>query len=75
MGLVRSLRPSPTTSFFSKLASALAVAQVAAGIGDVLLRAPIAMQLVHLVLADSVWIALVLTGAAALALPLPEERA
>jgi heme A synthase len=75
MGLVRSIRPSPSTSLFSKLASGLAVAQVAAGVGDVLLRAPIPMQLVHLILADSFWIALVLTGAAALALPVPEKRA
>jgi heme A synthase len=75
MGAVRSLRPSPATSRLSKIASALAVAQVAAGIGDVLARAPIPMQLVHLVLADSLWIALVLTGAAALSLPPPDRAA
>jgi heme A synthase len=67
MGLVRSLRPAPAVALFSKVAATLAVAQVAAGIADVLTRAPIAMQIVHLLLADAVWIALVLTGAAALA--------
>lgn len=73
MGMVRTLRPSRATNLFSKIAAALAVAQVAAGIGDVLTRAPIAMQIVHLLLADSVWVALVLTGAAALAVPPPER--
>jgi len=34
--------------------------QVMAGIGNLLLRAPIAMQLVHLLLADLAWISLVL---------------
>jgi heme A synthase len=67
MGLVRAMRPSPAVRSFSRLAAALAAAQVGAGLVDVLTRAPIAMQIVHLLLADSVWIALVLTGAAALA--------
>jgi heme A synthase len=75
MGLVRSLRPTPATRVFSKVAASLAVAQVAAGIFDVLTRAPIAMQIVHLLLADSVWIALVLTGAAALAVPPRRDQA
>ena len=37
--------------------------QVLAGLTNVLLLAPIWMQLVHLLLADAVWIALVLLGA------------
>jgi heme A synthase len=71
MGLVRSLRPGREVSILSKLATSLAVAQVAAGVGDVLTRAPVAMQLVHLALADLVWISLVLTAVAALAEPEP----
>jgi heme A synthase len=71
MGLVRSLRPGREVGILSRLAASLAVAQVAAGIGDVLTRAPVAMQLVHLALADLVWISLVLTGVAALAEPEP----
>jgi heme A synthase len=67
MGLVRTLRPVRPVRVLSRVAASLAVAQVAAGLGDVLARAPVAMQLVHLVLADLVWISLVLTGAAALA--------
>jgi heme A synthase len=67
MGLVRSLRPGRSVRVLSRVAASLAVAQVAAGIGDVLSHAPVPMQLVHLVLADLVWIAIVLTAAAALA--------
>jgi heme A synthase len=69
MGLVRALRPARAVGILSRVAASLAVAQVAAGIADVLTRAPVAMQLVHLALADLVWISLVLTGAAALAEP------
>ena len=43
--------------------AALLVAQMAAGAVNLLLRAPVWMQLVHLLLADLVWIALVLTAA------------
>jgi heme A synthase len=40
--------------------------QVLAGLTNVILLAPIWLQLVHLLLADGVWIALVLLGAQAL---------
>ncbi len=71
MGLVRSLRPGRAVRILSQVTASLAVAQVAAGIGDVLSHAPVPMQLVHLILADLVWIGIVLTAAAALA---EEER-
>ncbi len=67
MGVVRSLRSGRAVLLASRTAAALAVAQVAAGLLDVLTRAPVWMQLVHLSLADFVWLALVLTTAAALA--------
>jgi heme A synthase len=66
-GLVRSLRPTHAVRVLSRAAALLAVTQVGAGLVDVLTRAPVWMQLVHLTLADLVWIALVLTTAAALA--------
>ena len=44
----------------------LALTQVAAGIVNVLLLAPVWMQLLHLLLADALWIALVLLCAVAL---------
>jgi heme A synthase len=51
----------------SRTCAALAISQVALGVFDVLARAPTIVQLAHLMLADGVWLALVLTGAAALA--------
>jgi|HubBroStandDraft_2_1064218.scaffolds.fasta_scaffold160336_2 heme A synthase len=67
MGFVRAARPAPSVRLLSRAASVLAALQVAAGVGDVLARAPVWMQLVHLTLADFVWISLVLTTVAALA--------
>jgi cytochrome c oxidase assembly protein subunit 15 len=52
---------------------ALAVLQLAAGLANVALLAPVWMQLVHLLLADALWIAYVLLAARALALPRPAE--
>ena len=45
----------------------LAVAQVVAGFVNVLLLAPVWMQMVHLLLADALWIAFVILAASALA--------
>jgi heme A synthase len=65
-GLVRALRPSRAVRLLSRAATVLVVAQVAAGLLDVALLAPVWLQLVHLALADGVWILLVLTTASAL---------
>mgnify|MGYP001036700007 CR=1 FL=1 len=46
--------------------------QLIAGVVNLALLAPVWMQLVHLLLADLVWITLVLLSAAALAQPLPQ---
>jgi heme A synthase len=67
VGLVRTLRPSPAVRSWSRATSVLVAAQVTAGIVSLLARAPVWMQLVHLLLADCLWIALVLTAGAALA--------
>jgi heme A synthase len=76
MGFVRAARPARAVRDLSRAATVLAALQVAAGLGDVLARAPVWMQLVHLTLADLVWISLVLTTAAALAeAPAPEPGA
>jgi heme A synthase len=75
MGLVRSLRPSRAVAIISRCAAGLAVLQVGAGLLDVLTRAPVWMQLVHLTLADLVWVSLVLTAAAALAEAPEAQRA
>ena len=48
---------------FARILVALVLAQVAVGILDVLLLAPIPLQLVHLFLADAAWVAFVLLAA------------
>ncbi len=65
--IVRRLRPSPAADRLSLLLVGLFAAQVVAGAINVALLAPVWMQIVHLLLADAVWITLVLTTAAALA--------
>ena len=47
----------------------LVLAQWVAGLVNVALLAPVWMQLVHLLLADLTWVAIVLLSAAALAVP------
>lgn len=63
---VRRARPSPRVRGLSLMVSSLVIAQVACGVLNLFLLAPVPMQLVHLVVADAVWIAFVLLGAAAL---------
>lgn len=59
-------RPSPEVRSRGWALAALLGLQIAAGAVNVALLAPVWMQLVHLALADLVWIAFVLLGAAAL---------
>jgi len=66
-GALRTMRGGQPLRGLSFLASGLALAQVGAGLLDIGLLAPTWLQLVHLVLADAVWVSLVLTAAAALA--------
>ena len=62
----RVMRPTPAVRAWSYTATALVALQVGAGLLNLALLAPVWMQLVHLVLADSVWIALVLLSASLL---------
>jgi heme A synthase len=73
LGLIRSVRPGAAVRRLANGASALILAQVALGILDVMALAPLWAQLAHLVLADLVWIALVLVAAAALAEDLADD--
>ena len=59
-------RPGPRVASPARLVLGLVVVQLAAGALNVLLLAPIWLQLVHLLLADLLWIAFVLLGAEAL---------
>jgi heme A synthase len=71
--LLRRLRPGAVTGRLARLLVALFAAQVLAGTINVLLLAPVWMQLVHLLVADAVWITLVCATAAALAVPEPAD--
>lgn len=59
-------RPTPQVRRLASGVGALYVVQLLAGTLNVVLLAPVWMQLLHLLLADLVWIALVLLAAAAL---------
>ena len=51
----------------SRALVALALVQIALGFGNVILLAPVWLQLIHLTIADAIWVAYVLLGASALA--------
>ena len=65
--IARRLRPGRATEKLSRLLVVLFAVQLCAGAINVVLLAPVWMQLLHLLLADLVWIALLCTTAAALA--------
>ena len=65
--VARWTRPSLRVQRASRLVTIVFVAQYAIGLANLALLAPIPMQLLHLVTADCVWIALVLLAATALA--------
>lgn len=64
---VRRARPSVATRRASRILNWLFLVQLGVGALNVWLQAPIWMQLVHLLLADAVWIAFVLLTASTLA--------
>lgn len=68
-GYVRRRSTNPTVRRLSYAVTALVIVQGAAGGLTVVLLAPVAMQVVHLFLADCVWVSLVLFTAAAFAQP------
>jgi heme A synthase len=65
---IRRRTGSADTSRLAKVVVRLVALQLVVGAVNVRLAAPVAMQLVHLLLADLVWIAMVLFTAAALAI-------
>lgn len=68
------LRPGTAAARAAQALVALFLVQLVAGVINLALLAPIWMQIVHLLLADLVWIALVLASASALAAPSPRAR-
>lgn len=65
--IVATQRSTPQTWWLSRGLIALYVAELLIGAVNVLLKAPVAMQLIHLLMADLIWIVLILLSAAALA--------
>lgn len=59
-GLAQHWRPDPLVKRMSRWVIALLLVEMAAGVVNVLLLAPVWMQVVHLALADGLWIALVM---------------
>lgn len=59
-GLVSYLRPSPQVRKLGGLVAGLALTQTILGAINIFLQAPVWMQMTHLLLADAVWIALIL---------------
>lgn len=62
--VARSTHPSRGVVRWSRALSALVILQLCLGLANVALLAPVWMQLVHLLAADAVWIALVLLATA-----------
>lgn len=73
--IITNERPTPQTQRFSTALRIIFVAQFAGGVINVLLLAPVWMQIVHLFLADLLWIAAILFAAAALTVEQPVEAA
>lgn len=64
--MIARMRPSPRVQRYANVLVGIFVIQLAVGFASILLRAPLPMQLLHLLLADVLWIALLLMGAEAL---------
>lgn len=71
--IITSERPTPLTVRFSRALLLIFTVQFAAGVINVLLLAPVWMQILHLLLADLLWIMAILFAASALAVEQPEE--
>jgi heme A synthase len=66
-GLALRRSPVPRAARFGFAIAILAAAQIGAGFVNVLFLAPVWMQIVHLLIADALWICYVLLGASLLA--------
>jgi heme A synthase len=66
-GVCGLLRPGRPVRRAGVVLAVLVLVQLTAGTVNLVLLAPVWMQLIHLLLADAVWLATVLLGGAALA--------
>lgn len=65
-GLVSQYRPSPEVKKWARISVGLYVAQMAVGVLNLAVSAPIAMQIAHLAVAIANWVALVMMAVSAL---------
>jgi heme A synthase len=72
-GVNAQRRGQPTVKRLAMVLATLVAVQLAAGLVNILLLAPIWMQLLHLLLADALWITLVLLAATAAMTPRKES--
>ena len=70
-GLVMHLRPSEAVRRFGSIIGGLFLAQIALGFISIWLQVPLYLQLAHLLLADLLWIDLVLLAAASFGVDVP----
>lgn len=73
-GLISHLRPSETVKKLSRIVLAGYGLQIAIGVSNVFLKAPDAMSLIHLLMADAVWLAVIVWAMAAAGEPVPESE-
>ena len=73
-GLVAYFRPTPATRRFAQCLGYLFLAEIAVGFVNVLLRAPVPMQVIHLLMADATWVSLILLSLAGLAQTAPQRE-
>ena len=74
-GLVSLLRPHPNVRRFASLVVGLFALQLGVGVVNLLLLAPVWMQLVHLLIADLIWILMILLVLAAFSEGVPRVEA
>jgi protoheme IX farnesyltransferase len=70
-GLCGHLRPSRSTQMWMRATITLFLFQVAVGLVNLLILAPVWMQIFHLFVANALWVSLVLMSASALAVDCP----
>lgn len=69
--IIANARPGMGALVFSRAVRVIVVIQLVAGVVNILLNVPVWMQIIHLLLADLMWIAVILLGASALSVPVP----
>jgi heme A synthase len=72
--LAQTTHPVASVRLATRLLLIVVISQVAAGFLNLFLLAPVALQLLHLLLADLAWLAMVLTTATALAAPVAARQ-